>query len=548
MEIPTITFSISNQTYSSEPFIIPQPSSNSTGSFSYTSSDTNIATVDDNTVTMLKAGSVTITATQQATDEYSSGTADASFTIDRATTTITGFSISNQTYSSEPFIISEPTSNSTGSFSYSSSDSAIASVSGNTVTMLKAGDVTITATQEETDKYSTGTAQASFTIGRATTTISGFSISNKTYSTQTFTISEPTSNREGAFSYTSSDSAIATVSGNTVTMLKAGSVTITATQEETDEYSTGTADASFTIDRANPIIGTLTIPSQTYSNGGTFTITPPSSNSTGSFSYTSSNTTIATVSGNTVTMLKSGTITITATQSETDQYFSGTTTASVTIGKANPTIGTLTIPSQTYSSGGTFTITPPSSNSTGSFSYTSSNTTIATVSGTTVTMLKSGTITITATQTETDQYFSGSRTASVTIGKANPNITNFNIPNQNTNLNGGRFTITPPTSNSTGAFSYTTSNTDITLISGSDVTILQPVASTITITANQAETDQYFSRSVSTTFTINETIPRIRILMRSLFTNNAQVYYKPHSLAPGGIGSVRNSRFKSKRT
>ena len=39
-----------------------------------------------------------------------------------------------------------------------------------------------------------------------------------------------------------------------------------------------------------------------------------------------------------------------------------------------------------------------------------------------------------------------------------------------------------------------------------------------------------------------------RIPIRILFTNNAQVYYKPHSLASGGIGSVRNCRFKSKKT
>ena len=36
--------------------------------------------------------------------------------------------------------------------------------------------------------------------------------------------------------------------------------------------------------------------------------------------------------------------------------------------------------------------------------------------------------------------------------------------------------------------------------------------------------------------------------MGSLFSNNAMVYYKPHSLAPGGIGSVRNYRKKSKKT
>jgi hypothetical protein len=36
--------------------------------------------------------------------------------------------------------------------------------------------------------------------------------------------------------------------------------------------------------------------------------------------------------------------------------------------------------------------------------------------------------------------------------------------------------------------------------------------------------------------------------MQSLFSNNAQVYYKAHSLASCGVGSVGNSRLKSKKT
>lgn len=36
--------------------------------------------------------------------------------------------------------------------------------------------------------------------------------------------------------------------------------------------------------------------------------------------------------------------------------------------------------------------------------------------------------------------------------------------------------------------------------------------------------------------------------MRSLFTNNARVYYKPHSLSAGGIGGVRNARHKHRKT
>jgi len=36
--------------------------------------------------------------------------------------------------------------------------------------------------------------------------------------------------------------------------------------------------------------------------------------------------------------------------------------------------------------------------------------------------------------------------------------------------------------------------------------------------------------------------------MQSLFTNNAQVYYKPHSLAVGGTGTVVNARHKARKT
>lgn len=42
--------------------------------------------------------------------------------------------------------------------------------------------------------------------------------------------------------------------------------------------------------------------------------------------------------------------------------------------------------------------------------------------------------------------------------------------------------------------------------------------------------------------------PNSKRFMGSLFSNNAQVYYKSHSLAAGGIGGVRNYRKKSKKT
>lgn len=62
------------------------------------------------------------------------------------------------------------------------------------------------------------------------------------------------------------------------------------------------------------------------------------------------------------------------------------------------------------------------------------------------------------------------------------------------------------------------------------------------------------SKSVEFTFTFTSilglsplSIPRPFFSMNSLFTNNAQVFYKPHSLSTGS-GGVKNYRKKQRRT
>jgi len=55
------------------PFTLSNPSSNSTGAFTYTSSNLNVATISDTNVTIVGAGQTTITATQAETDDYAIG-------------------------------------------------------------------------------------------------------------------------------------------------------------------------------------------------------------------------------------------------------------------------------------------------------------------------------------------------------------------------------------------------------------------------------------------------------------------------------------------
>jgi len=163
--LPTLgSFTIPTKTFGDAAFTLTAPSSNSDGGFTYSSSNTSIASISGTQVTMLDSGSVTITATQAATSNYLSGTTTATLTISKATPTITNFTIPRKIYGSAPFTLPTPSSNSTGLFSYESSDQTIATIAGDSLTILKFGSVIITATQAETSKYLSGTISFVFNI------------------------------------------------------------------------------------------------------------------------------------------------------------------------------------------------------------------------------------------------------------------------------------------------------------------------------------------------------------------------------------------------
>jgi len=524
---PTLSnFSVPSKTFGNSPFTITPPTSNSSGSFSYSSSNTSVATISGNTITIVGAGTATITATQAQTSSYNQGTITASFQVAKATPTISGFSIPTKTFGDSPFTITPPTSNSSGSFSYSSSNTSVATISGNTITIVGAGTTTITATQAATTNYNSGTITTTFQVNNATPTLSGFSIPTKTYGDSPFTITPPTSNSNGSFSYSSSNTSVATISGNTITIVGAGTTTITATQSATTTYNSGTITTTFQVDKANLSLSGFSIPTKTIGNSP-FVITPPTSNSSGSFSYSSSNTSVATISGDTITIIGLGTTTITATQAATTNYNSGTITTTFQVDKANPSLSDFLIPTKTIGNS-PFTITPPTSNSSGSFSYSSSNSSVADVSGNTITIVGAGTTTISATQAATANYTSGTIASSFQVSKLTPSISSFSIPRKTTG--NSPFTITPPTSNSSGSFSYTSSNSSVADISGNTITIIG-VGTTI-ITATQAETTDYSSGTMSTTFQVEGVSLDIYLPLFSLtITSNTATIY-PETYAP----------------
>jgi len=489
------------KTYGDANFV-PEITSTSNGAFTYASRNEDVAVITaDNKITIVGTGTATITATQASTANYNSGSIDLTLTVGKANPVFSGFTDINRTYGDDSFTLSAPISTSDGIFSYSSSDENVATVAGGTVSIVGTGTATITATQAATANYNSGSIDLTLTVEKANPVLSDFANINKIYGDGSFTLTAPTSNSDGTFSYMSSDENVATVAGSTVSIVGTGTATITATQAATANYNSGSIDLTLTVEKANPVFSDFTDINKIYGDDN-FMLIAPISTSDGIFSYTSSDENVATVAGSTVSIVGTGTVTITATQAAAANYNSGNIDLTLTVEKANPVLSGFANINKIYGDDN-FTLSAPISTSDGIFSYTSSDENVATVAGGAVSIVGTGTATITATQAATANYNSGSIDLTLTVGKANPMLLDF--ANISKTYSDDSFTLTAPGSNSDGTFSYVSSDDDVITISDSMVSIKG--AGTATIIATQAETANYKSGSIYLTLTVNKANP-----------------------------------------
>ena len=112
----------------------------------YEIDDPSIASISDNVLSILAAGTFSITATQAGNDTYEAASLSQNVVSSKKNQTIS-FTLQDEAELSESPITLVATATSGLSVSFSSSNPLIASVSGNTLTLLQAGTVTITATQ-----------------------------------------------------------------------------------------------------------------------------------------------------------------------------------------------------------------------------------------------------------------------------------------------------------------------------------------------------------------------------------------------------------------
>jgi hypothetical protein len=155
---------------------------------------------------------------------------------------------------------------------------------------------------------------------------------------------------------------------------------------------------------------------------------------------------------------------------------------------------------------GIITLTPPVSKSPGPWIVEITDQRIASANGLVITLKAVGTTVIRYVQPATGAFTNSvSDFSRLTINPGTPTLGNF--IDRSVNLSQNMITLTPPTSNSDGAWVYESLNTDIAVISGTQVTLRD--GGTVQIKATQRATSRWLSSSKTMALTINAPAPTI---------------------------------------
>ncbi len=290
-------------------------------SVSYSSSDTTIATISGSTVSILKPGTVTITASQGGNGTYNpASNVQQTLVVNLKTLTVSGVTVASKTYdgTNSATITAATLNGKVGS-------DVVSLTNAPTFDTINAGiGISVTPnfalTGTNADRYVlTQPTGITGTILQISQTITFGALSAKTFGDAAFTLSATGGASGNTITFTSSDPTIASISGTTVTILAAGTVTITASQLGSTNYASATdVQQSLVINQKAQTIIFATLNNR-YTNDAPFTLTATST-SLGTVTFVSSNTAVATISGTTVTIVGAGTANITASQAGNSNY------------------------------------------------------------------------------------------------------------------------------------------------------------------------------------------------------------------------------------
>jgi len=313
----TIPFNaLPNKIFGDLPFALTPTTGGSPGSVvTFASSNLSVATISGSTVTIVGAGTSLITASLVADATYDAAAdVQQSLTVTKASQTITFSALPAKTAVDAAFTLGGVASSAIA-VTYTSSNLAVATISGNTLTIVGSGTSNIIASQAGNSSYNAAPdVPQPLTVTKASQTITFNSLPLKNIGDAAFTLSATGGTSGNAITYASSNLAVATVAGNSVTIVGAGSTTITASQVGNAKYNAA-ADVPQTltvVSKQNQTIAFNSLPAITFGTTA-FTLTATASSGlAASYSTLDDEVTIA---NSQVTIVKPGFVTINADQS-----------------------------------------------------------------------------------------------------------------------------------------------------------------------------------------------------------------------------------------
>jgi hypothetical protein len=132
----------------------------------------------------------------------------------------------------------------------------VATVKTLTTNQSQTYTLTNTQTQVDANRVVDDPTEDILFLARQIPTQSNFPGYTKQIGQANFNVSAPTSSSSGAFTYTSSDASVVTITGSQVMLVGQGSATITATQAETATWAEKSITATITVLPKNGLINT----------------------------------------------------------------------------------------------------------------------------------------------------------------------------------------------------------------------------------------------------------------------------------------------------
>jgi hypothetical protein len=306
----------------------------------FVSSNTSVATVSGSTVTIIAAGTTNITASQAGNANYNAATdvVQVLTVTTKPSQTITFGTLPAKTFGDAVFTLSA-TSSSQLAVSYASSNTAVATISGNTVTIVGAGTSTITASQAGNDAFAAAANVTQLlTVNKASQTITFAALPARSVGSAAFALTATGGASGLPITFVSSNTAVATITGSTVTIVAAGTTNITASQAGNANYNAATdvVQALTVTAKQNQTITFAALADKTLGDAAFALTGTASSGLAVAYSTTSDK---ITINGSQVTLVKAGRASIVANQGGNDAFNAATAvTQSFCIKPAKPTV------------------------------------------------------------------------------------------------------------------------------------------------------------------------------------------------------------------